>query len=179
MSGAPKDAITAATSADGRYRYSYTRTRDTSSTRAAVVLLNPVHSGDEWDPTTARCMKWLGESLGAGICEFVNLYALRAARPADLELSLHAGIDVIGPDNDSHIEQALAAADLAVAAWGCHGELIPGRPARVLGLVPAGLALWCFGFNSDGSPSHPNRRWRSDEIRVVELDQAYKHRQLC
>ena len=50
----------------------------------------------------------------------VNLFALRSSSPSKLVLSA----DPVGSANDTAVSDAVAAADLVVAAWGNHGSLV-------------------------------------------------------
>jgi hypothetical protein len=138
------------------YRYSYVRTRSEASGRATVVLYNPVHRGDRMDQTTGKCMTWLCSDGQIGEVEFVNLFAYRHPDPLALVALASSGVDVVGPENDSHIAAAVARSDLVVLAWGANPRWVdPSRAAKVLSWIDEPR---CFGLNGDGSPIHPDRR---------------------
>jgi hypothetical protein len=150
------------------YRYSDTRTRYPDRRRAAVILYNPVHKGEKRDQTTGKCMTWLCADGEFGVVEFVNIYAYRHENPLAL-LDLRAqGVDVVGPQNDRHIRDAIDNAELVVVAWGANAARVdPLRPHAVLGWM---RDPYCFGSNADGSPVHPNRRGLTKGVTGVPYD---------
>lgn len=154
-----RDSLSAVCSSevdDPIYRYSYTRTRWAGRKTAAVILHNPVHRGNEVDPTTGRCMTWLCSDGTFGEVIFVNLFAYRHRDPLALIGLARAGVDVIGPRNDEVIEAVLARVDLVVAAWGANPPRIaPERSSVIMSMIER---PYCFGVNLGGSPIHPNRR---------------------
>jgi hypothetical protein len=158
-------AICSDESPEPTYRYSYVRTRSTDKGRATVVLYNPVHRGDQSDQTTGKCMTWLCSDDEIGEVEFVNLFAYRHFDPLALVALARSGTDVIGPENDLHIKNAISRSDLVVLAWGSNPRLVdPGRSAMVRSWIDEPQ---CFGLNADGSPIHPNRRGTGKGIRAL------------
>jgi len=141
---------TATLSACGRFRYRLGR-RWADGPSLLFVMLNPsVADADIDDPTIRRCIGF-ARSHGAGAIEVVNLYAWRATKPADLR---RQGWPV-GPDNDGHIQAAVAASDRVCVAWGANaGD--SDRPGVVLPLIrQAGKQPFCLGATRSGHPSHP------------------------
>ena len=135
---------------DGLYRYQLWRTWDpVNPKRMLFVMLNPSTADAERDdPTIRRCIGF-AKREGCGSLEVVNLYALRATKPA--HLLDHP--DPEGPDNYHHWELALGRADIVVAAWGAS---IP----RWLPISSAANRGWrhdwyCLGITKDGCPRHP------------------------
>lgn len=132
-----------------RYRYRLWRTWDTRRPSVAFLLLNPsVADATRDDPTLRRCLGF-ARAWGYGGVEIANLFAWRATDPA----TLRRCVDPVGPDNDAAILAAIAAAPLAVAAWGNGGRL-HDRAAAVLRLL-AGAPLMCLGLTGAGQPRHP------------------------
>jgi hypothetical protein len=118
------------------------------------VMLNP-STADAFadDPTIRRCVAFARRD-GYGGIKVVNLFALRAAHPADLRVSP----DPVGAANDRIL--AAHACGTVVAAWGAGGAL-NGRGAEVAAsLVSASVALVCLGVTKDGHPKHPLARGR-------------------
>ena len=133
--------------AHGRYRYRLWRRWHPGAATAVWVMLNPSTADDRRDdPTIRRCIG-LARAWGFGGIEVVNLYGLRATRPADL----FAARDPVGPGNDLAIARAAASGDAVFAAWGVHGRARAGDVRALL----AGCALWCLGVTRAGEPRHP------------------------
>jgi hypothetical protein len=115
-----RDWPAAVMSPDGAYRYFLSRRWSGGSKSVAFIGLNPSTADATLDdPTIRRCVAfaktWGGHSL-----LMVNLFALRATKPAVL-MSVR---DPIGPDNDAWIDRATTEADIVVAAWGNLGALM-------------------------------------------------------
>ncbi len=138
-------------SACGKYRYMLRRTWDYRKLRALFVMLNPsVADAEIDDPTIRSCIR-LSKSLGYGSFEVVNLFALRATDPSELERA----IDPVGPKNDERIEAALLRCDLAICAWGSHPMAI-GRGRTVRSMMRCRRpAVFCLGTTKSGAPKHP------------------------
>lgn len=119
--------------------------------RVAFLMLNPSTATESKnDPTVRRCiyfaMRW-----GAEWLDVINLFALRATDPRELR----GGVPPIGPDNDAHLDEVAARAGLVLCAWGRHGAFL-GRGDEVrTRLIGAGIKLYHFGENTDGTPKHP------------------------
>jgi hypothetical protein len=150
-------------SLDGRYRYRLWREFRTEpgkpDSTVLFVMLNP-STADALadDPTIRKCIGF-GRLWGYTRLEVVNLYAFRATQPADL-WKAH---EPVGPDNDLHIADAVAAADLVVYAWGAHAK-DSSRVAAVKKIVRgslrvsaefSGTRLVALGFTKAGHPKHP------------------------
>lgn len=110
------DGSTAVISACGLFRYELERRWDFLDQRPPVVFLmvNPSTADAlEDDPTIRRCVGF-ARHWGFPALRVVNLFAFRATDPCQL---LDAR-DAIGPDNDAHIERAIALGTPVVCAWG-------------------------------------------------------------
>ncbi|MEO0769333.1 MAG: DUF1643 domain-containing protein [Cyanobacteria bacterium J06649_4] len=126
--------------------------KDTNTGQAvAFVMLNPSaadHTKD--DPTLRACIqfaqRWAYSSLSV-----VNLFSYRTAHPQELRKVKRP----VGKENDSHLIQAVTAADKVVLAWGNWGEL-HGRDRTILQLLtPHAHKLYCLRRNQSGQPCHP------------------------
>jgi hypothetical protein len=139
---------TAVLSDDGVYRYTLSRRWD-AGPGVLWIMLNPsTADAANDDPTMRRCIGFT-RAWGFSALTVVNLFALRATNPADL----YRHPDPIGPVNDAHIVTQAQRHDLAVAAWGTHGDH-QNRAAYVRRLVD-GIQLRCLGTTRGGHPRHP------------------------
>lgn len=135
----------------GRYRYFLRRTWDHGKPRVLFVMLNPSTADAEIDDATIRSCVRLSRNLGYGSFEVVNLYALRATDPAELQIA----DDPVGPDNDVAIASALGRCDLAICAWGAN-QMAENRAASVRSLLRTHRpAIFCLGKTKAGAPKHP------------------------
>jgi len=133
---------------DRVYRYKLTRWW-ADGPRATFVMFNPSTAAAETDdPTIRRCIGF-ARAWGCGSLQVVNLFALRATRPA--ELLAHP--DPVGPANPVWLAEALGHRDgTLIAAWGAHKIAV--RPAMdAHGLAAA--AWQCLGTTRTGAPRHP------------------------
>jgi len=133
------------------HRYSLTRTWAPDRPCLAFILLNPSTATEAADdPTISRCVRRARDG-GFGSVRIVNLFALRATRPADLR----AAADPVGPGTDAAIDEATRRAAMIVCGWGNHGALL-GRGAEVAArLWRAGHRLHHLGLTRHGQPVHP------------------------
>ncbi len=131
------------------YRYRLSRRLGEGSRAVAFVLLNP-STADRFDddPTIRRCVGF-ARCWGFDRLLVVNLFALRATRPADLKLAR----DPVGAGNDREILRACREAELVVLGWGNHGRHM-GRGAIVRRRL-SGFAPRCLGVTNLGEPRHP------------------------
>lgn len=140
-------------SADGAYRYRLERAW-AGGPALAWVMLNPSTADATTDDRTLLKVQSFTRRAGYGALVVVNLYALRATDPAELEL--HP--DPVGPENLPHVAAVLAAAPAVVAAWGAHKM---GRGSvlrlRLRDLVPAAVPVLALGTAKAGAPLHPCR----------------------
>lgn len=144
----------------GTYRYWLRRVWDPALPLALFGLLNPSKADAEIDDPTARRGIGFAMAWGYGGLIFVNMYAFRSTDPKQL-LKVP---DPIGPDNDRHIQEQAAQAEIKVAAWGSNyprrhrGKGI-GDP-RIYFRVGAmrrllGPPVYCLGVTQNGDPKHP------------------------
>ena len=102
-------------------------------------------------------LKWTGFAHRWGARKYIagNPFAWRSRNVIDLV----AVVDPIGPDNDYHLEQIIADADLLVPCWGDRGKLPKALRPRLDALTDMLLAsdkpAKVFGLTSKGDPRHP------------------------
>tara|TARA_R110000824_G_scaffold30668_15_gene100665 strand:- start:2356 stop:2850 length:495 start_codon:yes stop_codon:yes gene_type:complete len=154
------------------YRHHLARQWDPALPLAVWVCLNPSTADANVDDPTTRKIRGFSERWGYGNYILVNLYPLRATKPADL-IAAPRGLrlGLIGAA-DRHIADAYRlAADRRGAiffAWGANGghHTIRERRAEVLALPRFGLKAYCLGTTKHGEPRHP-LYLRYDTPRVV------------
>jgi hypothetical protein len=152
-------------------QFRYTLTRRWGHSRAAGLtcwlLLNPSTADGKKDDQTVRRIVDFSHQWGYDALVVVNLFGLRATRPAALALAA----DPIGPDNDAALLDACLTADLVVAAWGAQ-PLAVNRSRDVLALLDQRstsgrpFPMSCLGLTTSGQPRHPSRRSRSASLEV-------------
>lgn len=136
----------------GQYRYRLIRTWDPDSEHVLFVMLNPsTADADVNDPTIRRCMGF-ARSWGFGGIVVVNLFALRATNPSEMD----GHPDPVGPDCDVHISKTvnLFPCGRIVAAWGANKNA-EKRAKAVRKILTARRDVHCLSLNADGSPRHP------------------------
>ena len=138
----------------GTYRYELTR--ELGGDRPLVICgLNPsIATADKNDPTIRKEIGF-AKLWGCGRLVKVNAYAYVATDPKDMRRAAKSGIDVIGPENDLRIREAVELARLTggivLVAWG--KNIRPSRQAEISYVF--GDDAMCLGINNDGSPTHP------------------------
>jgi hypothetical protein len=132
----------------GCYRYWLTRTWDKSRPAVCWLMLNPsTADAIRDDPTIRRCLGF-ARRWGHGGIVVVNLFAWRAADPAELARI----VDPVGPENDAAV-RSHAQGLRVIAAWGSKGDL-QGRAESVLQHLKR-FRVECLGVTSAGQPRHP------------------------
>jgi len=149
--------VTTIISPCGTYRYTLTR-RIPQVVRwvkpCLFVMLNPsVADAAIDDPTIRRCIGFANRHLCTDLT-VVNLFALRATDPKQLQICQARSGDPIGPDNWMHFTDQITAHRLGViiAAWGAN-PMAATMPMHHQALRDAGAQ--CLGVTKDGSPRHP------------------------
>ena len=101
----------------GQYRYRLSR-RWGPGLPTLFIMLNPSTADAEIDdPTIRRCMGF-AKSWGRDGIEVVNLFAFQATSPKDMQTAA----DPVGPENEVHVEEAVAECFEVICAWGAHGS---------------------------------------------------------
>lgn len=135
------------------------------------------------DPTATRCIGFsarlgatgtLAEEAGAVFSDdgtyryrlwrrrgglwVVNLYAYCATDPKDLRRAWKNGVDVVGPENDRHIEEVARLAldgGRVVIAWGSN-EMVDQRANHVMQILRGvGAPIYALRSTKTGYPEHP------------------------
>lgn len=142
-------------SEDGRYRQVMRRWLGDAFPERYILFIgmNP-STADALvdDPTCAREWTFARRDGFEGMVK-CNVGDYRATHP---KMLLEDGVKAVSPVNLPTILKLAAGAERVVL---CHGKLnkalaTAGREL-VSALEDAGIGLWCFGKNADGSPKHP------------------------
>src|SRR5690606_24114135 len=144
----------AAISDCGRWRYVLWRHTGIAGVRRLTFCgLNPSTADATQDDPTIRRMLGFARREGCAMLVVVNLFAWRATSPRDLWSSRRLGIDVVGPENDAYLRDALWHPDaIPVAAWGAVPAAYAQRSLEVRDMAPP---LLCLGETKHGAPRHP------------------------
>lgn len=139
----------------GKYRYTLLRSWHGWEPEAVFIMLNPsTADANVDDPTIRRCAGF-ARALGCGGLVVINLFAVRATKPADMMRAA----DPIGPDNHAFCVREIAAAGRAkapvICAWGARGAHMD-QDRNMLGWIDAaGVSPTALGLTKDGHPRHP------------------------
>lgn len=151
--------MTALFSPCGRYRYTLERPLTPKPLCWLLwIMLNPSIADATTDDATIRRVIGFTRGWGYHGALVGNLYAFRATKPFDLWAHKTAGVDIVGPDNDEHINQLLGRASRVVIAWGAHASRDPGRADYVERLLKRRHDVYALGFTSQLEPVHPLRQ---------------------
>ena len=136
-------------SKDKIYRYTLSRTWDSTKPTVLFIGLNPSIADENIDdPTVTRCINF-AKDWGYGTLLMANLFAFRSTYPKEIYLI----DDPIGKDNDHYILECVKQSDLIIACWGNNGTYMD-REKIIKELVPN---LYCLQKNKNGTPHHPLR----------------------
>ncbi len=140
----------------GMYRYLLRRWVGEGQLGIVLFLMLNPSIGDALinDPTIRRCIAF-ARAWGFSALEVVNLFAYRATDPRDLKAAHGRGVDVVGPENDAHIEAAAKRADLVVVAWGAQPMALHRVEAACALVKRAGKQPHCISTTKKGQPNHP------------------------
>ena len=136
-------------SKDKIYRYTLSRTWDSTKPTVLFIGLNPSIADENIDdPTITRCINF-AKDWGYGTLLMANLFAFRSTYPKEIYLI----DDPIGKDNDHYILECVKQSNLIIACWGNNGTYMD-REKIIKELVPN---LYCLQKNKNGTPHHPLR----------------------
>lgn len=151
----------AVVSDDQRYRYTlYRQWEDWLGEIAGVrvlnfVMLNPsTADSSQDDPTVRKCVGF-AKCNGFNAIRVTNLFAYRATKPVDLWRQYESGIDIVGPNNDSYVQE-LPLEETVCVAWGStymNKDWVQRRVRKTIELL--GRKLWCLTKTKEGHPGHP------------------------
>lgn len=140
---------------DGNYRYVLKRSTGEGRGVCVWVMLNPSTADATTDDPTIRKVVKFTRAWGFLDVVVVNLFAWRATDPKQLKLAWSRGNDVVGGDNNMHIQNEAARADRLMFAWGANA-FSRGRDVTVIRMLSIRNAVAMnLGLNKDGSPKHP------------------------
>lgn len=140
--------------AEAVFRWRLDREVQAEGLVAALVGVNPSTAGVEKNDQTIRKDIGFAERLGWRKIIKVNKFAFRAKDVRQLAKAF----DPIGRENDHHLAQAFAEADLIVPCWGPLAKLPKRLRRRYLEVcriaVRSGKPIKCLGTANDGQPRH-------------------------
>lgn len=132
----------------GLYRYRLDR-RWAPGPVMGFVMLNPsTADASQDDPTIRRCVGF-AKREGCGALVVINLYPLRATKPADLWARNNA-TRIGGPRSEIEFHRAASEADILLAAWGADT-----RGGEHWIVHRYGQRMQCLGKTKAGQPRHP------------------------
>ncbi|AJY14523.1 DUF1643 domain-containing protein [Burkholderia dolosa] len=138
-----------------RYRYRLEREVAAAGIVVAFFGVNPSRADASVRDHTD--LKWTGFAHRWGARKYIagNPFAWRSTNVREL-----ANVaDPIGPENDAHLTQIIADADLLVPCWGDRGKLPKGMRRRLDAVADmlraSNKPLKVFGLTSGGDPKHP------------------------
>lgn len=115
------------------------------------LMLNPSTATELMNDPTVRRTIGFAMDWGASQLVVTNLFAYRATLPADMM----ADEDPTGPDNDKHIREQAAQADLIICAWGNDGAHLERAKHVVRMLEKDERPLHYLKITGSGEPGHP------------------------
>ena len=121
---------TAKISPCGQYRYRLGRLWDEDLPVCLWIMLNPSKADANVDDNTIRRCVGYSKGWGYGSIQVGNLFAWRTTYPKEL----YQADDPVGSENDRHLRDMLAEADLVVCGWGPNG-LHRGRNSEVMKML--------------------------------------------
>ncbi|MGH8159296.1 MAG: DUF1643 domain-containing protein [Rhodanobacter sp.] len=139
----------------GTWRYRLDRDVQHEGIVIAYFGINGSTATADTDDHTVR--KWIGFTSRNGGRRFIvgNPFAFRARHVSALALAP----DPVGPDNDHHLRQITAEADLLVPCWG-RRDKVPANLRHQFDsltalILQSGKPVRIFGLTADGDPLHP------------------------
>lgn len=132
----------------GLYRYRLDRGWGDGPTMGFVMLNPSTADAEADDPTIRRCIGF-AKREGCGGLIVVNLFPLRATKPADL-WATDPLTRMGGQPAELEFHRAVKDADILVAAWGADT-----RRAEHWIVERFGARMVCLGKTKSGAPRHP------------------------
>lgn len=141
---------------DGVYRWWLTREFG-GDRPLACCGLNPSTATADINDQTIRKDIGFARLWRCGLVIKVNAYGFRATQPAVMNRARAAGADIVGPDNDRWIVQAIDMVSIVggifMVAWGNHIE--PHRQRDIARMLhDRSVVPMCLGTNGNGTPKH-------------------------
>ncbi|WP_412021937.1 DUF1643 domain-containing protein [Burkholderia cepacia] len=138
-------------------RHRYRLEREVAATGFVVAFFGVNPSRADASVRDQTDLKWTGFAHRWGARKYIagNPFAFRSPNVRDLG----AAVDPIGPENDAHVAQIIADADLLVPCWGDRYKLPKSMRPRLDVVADmlrtAGKPVKVFGLTSKGDPKHP------------------------
>ncbi len=147
---------TARISECGLYRYDLTRELGGDRTLVSMGLNPSTADAIKPDPTITKDIGFATRWQCGRVLK-LNAYAYRETKPKLMFAAAKAGVDIVGPDNDRTIREALVLVQMGlgilVVSWG--RNIDPIRQREVADIIEAaGVDALCLGTNNNGSPVH-------------------------
>lgn len=171
----PLPPSTARFSPCGVYRYELRRYWRHGTRPLVCAGLNPSTADAEQDDPTIRRDIGFGKLWHCDFMIKINAYAFRATDPKVMQKAAVAGFDVIGPDNDRWILEALTLvrdlSGILLVSWG--KNIGPERQIEMATLIEqAGVVPMCLGTNKNGTPVHELYQPYESQLEVWEAPRA-------
>lgn len=154
-------------SKDEVYRYQLERTWANSKEWVLWVMLNPSTADAEKDDATIRTITAFSKLWGFDGLMVGNLFAYRTVDPAELKQAKSYGFDIVGPENDEHLNQMISKASRIILAWGANANVSPARADAVERLVFRRKQAYCLGLTQAGHPRHPLYLPRTTQCELI------------
>lgn len=143
-------------SEDGIYRYSLERwwgEKLEKKNPLVFCMLNPsTADAENDDPTIRRCIGFARREGRNGII-VVNVFALRATDPKEIQACRDRGGDPVGLENYSFLSEVAKKYKEVVLAWGAHKAKEASRAAEIF--YNYGAKTMCLGKTKHDLPRHP------------------------
>jgi len=136
------------------YRYRLDRILGAGPT-AAFIMVNPSTATEDVDDQTILMVQNVCAAFGIGRATIGNLFGYRSKDITDLAKVN----DPVGPDNDKHLFQIAAEAEIIIVAWGTPDKLpvsLRNRWREVVAILDlSGKPLHCLTHLARNHPRHP------------------------
>jgi hypothetical protein len=147
--------MTAIFDADRKHRYRLEREVQPEGIVASIIMVNGSDAGETENDHTVTKLVGFGKALGWRRFIVGNLFA-RVGK--DIKVLREHG-NPVGPHNDVHLAEIIAAGDVLVVGWGALAKLPETLRKRWIDIVRMAdgfdKKLYCLGVNDDGHPKHP------------------------
>ena len=117
-----------------------------------MIGVNPSTANENDNDNTITREENFSKAWGCAMLLKANLFAWCATDPKEMRKAWKLGSNVVGPDNDRHILESAAKADIIVCAWGNNGGF-KKRDSEVIELLK-NYSLKALKFTKSGKPRH-------------------------
>lgn len=136
----------------GKYRTELKRVWERRLGLVNFIMLNPsTADAENDDPTIRKCIKY-AKSWGYGGIVITNLFDYRSPSPKELKKE---PFPMSGGGCDYILMKTAKASELAVCAWGNHGDHMRRDRTVTLDLKANGIECFALKINDTGQPAHP------------------------